>query len=104
MGYAEAMASINCIRAAAALAVTAVAAVAAAQPPPEPRPLPASSSFTIFVRAVPIGSEQIAVQTSADGWTITSSGRIGAPLDIVARRVQARYSADWKPLELTVDA
>ena len=29
---------------------------------------------------------------------------MGAPLDVVARKVEARYSDDWKPLELTVDA
>jgi len=87
-----------------AAAFASTAAAGAAQQPPEPQAVPAASSFTIFVRSVPIGSEQMALARSADGWTITSSGRIGAPLDIVARRVQVRYSADWKPLELTVDA
>jgi pimeloyl-ACP methyl ester carboxylesterase len=63
-----------------------------------------SSSFTIFIRGVPVGSEQISVERSADGWTINSTGRIGAPLDIVTRKLQVRYDLDWKPLELTVDA
>ena len=42
--------------------------------------------FTIFLRGAPIGTEQIALTRIADGWTIASSGRLGAPLDIVARR------------------
>ena len=29
---------------------------------------------------------------------------MGQPIDLVARRVQMRYDADWKPLELSVDA
>ena len=45
-----------------------------------------------------------ALTRGADGWTIVSSGRLGAPPDIVWRRVQVRYTAEWKPLELTVDA
>jgi uncharacterized protein len=51
-----------------------------------------------------VGTEQIGVERTADGWTITSSGRIGAPLDILTRRLQVRYDADWKPVELTLDA
>ncbi len=91
------------VGAGAALAALALAAPAVAQRP-SAVPEPAESSFTVFVRAVPIGSEQVAVSRDADGWTITSSGRLGAPLDVVARKVQVRYDADWKPIELTVDA
>jgi pimeloyl-ACP methyl ester carboxylesterase len=29
---------------------------------------------------------------------------MGAPIDLVARTVQARYTSDWKPLELNIDA
>jgi pimeloyl-ACP methyl ester carboxylesterase len=53
---------------------------------------------------VPIGSEQVSVDRSADGWTITSSSRTGAPFDLVARTVEARYTSDWRPLELNIDA
>jgi hypothetical protein len=64
---------------------------------------PVSSSFSIFVRSVPLGTEQIAVSRSGDGWTISSTGRLGAPLDIVGRRMQIRYTPDWRPIELTFD-
>jgi pimeloyl-ACP methyl ester carboxylesterase len=62
------------------------------------------ASFTIFFRSTPIGSEQIAVERTAEGWTITGSGRVGAPLDLVIRNIQERYDPDWKPLELSLDA
>src|SRR5207249_3666279 len=72
--------------------------------PLPPTQLPSAASFTVFVRSVPVGSEQISVRRGAEGWTTLSSGRMGAPIDIVARRVQARYAEDWQPIELTVDA
>ncbi len=68
-----------------------------------PAPLQGASKFTIFLRAVPIGTEEIALERTAAGWTITSSGRTAAPINLVARRVQVRYTEDWKPLDLSVD-
>jgi uncharacterized protein len=95
---------VRAVSATSALAVAVLmpAPTAAAQPPPLPVTVP--SSFTVFIRGVPIGSEQAAISRTADGWTIVSSGRMGAPIDLIERRVQVRYTADWKPLELTVDA
>lgn len=81
----------------------ALALPAAAQQPPAGA-ASAPARFIVFVRAAPVGSEDIAVARTADGWTITSSGRLDAPLDIVARVFEMRYDPDWKPLELTLDA
>jgi hypothetical protein len=84
----------------------AVAGTAAAQDPiiaPPNTMATASSSFSIFIRSVPLGTEQIAVSRSGDGWTISSTGRLGPPLDIVGRRIQIRYTADWRPIELSFD-
>jgi pimeloyl-ACP methyl ester carboxylesterase len=86
------------VTAAAALAFAALPPSAAAQQAGRP------SNFTVFAGATPIGSEQIAVERTAEGWTITSSGRLGPPMNLVSREVRIRYSADWHPLELTVDA
>lgn len=63
----------------------------------------ATSHLTIFVRNVPVGNEQVTVSRTADGWTISSSGRIGPPLDVVARAVEARYTADWVAREFRFD-
>jgi pimeloyl-ACP methyl ester carboxylesterase len=98
------MALLHSIRAGAAAVAVLMPAIAGAQVTPPPVMIPAASSFTIFFKAVPIGSEQIALTRSADGWTITSSGRMGAPIDVVARHVQVRYTDDWKPIEVTIDA
>lgn len=83
----------------------ALPALAAAQQAPAPvTPAVSTSNFTVFIRGVPVGSEQSTISRSAEGWTITGSGRMGQPVDLVHRRLIVRYAADWKPLELTVDA
>ncbi len=71
---------------------SAVASTAAAQ-----------DNFTVFLRGTAIGSEQIAVKRSADGWTITSTGRTGPPIDVSTRELEMRYDGEWKPVELTID-
>jgi pimeloyl-ACP methyl ester carboxylesterase len=99
------MLSSHSSRAALAALALGVAAAVAAQPPPPPAPLQAgATNFTIFLRGAPIGSEQVAVNRVADGWTIVSSGRLAAPVDAVARRVQVRYTPEWKPIEFALDA
>jgi uncharacterized protein len=99
------MRSSHSIRATLAALGVAVPLVLSAQPPPIPAPLQeaGATNFTIFLRGAPIGTEQVALTRSATGWTIISSGRLGAPVDVVARRVQVRYTPDWKPLEFTFD-
>ena len=56
-------------------------------------------TYTVLLRGQQVGMEQIAVTRAADGWTILSSGRRAAPLDVVARRVQVRYTPEWHPVE-----
>jgi uncharacterized protein len=62
-----------------------------------------ASNFTIFIRAVRAGSEQISLERTAEGWTISSSGQMGPPVELVAKQVEVRYTADWKPLGLKID-
>src|SRR6266542_2697941 len=82
----------------------AVPFAASAQPPPPSPPIAGSSSFTIFLRGPPIGSDQIAFTRTASGWSIVSSGRVGAPIDALARRVEVRYTPDWRPIDMSLDA
>jgi uncharacterized protein len=65
--------------------------------------IPGGTAFTIFVRGAAIGTEHIGVSRGADGWNIVSSGRLGAPLDVVGRRIQVRYTPDWRPIEFSFD-
>jgi pimeloyl-ACP methyl ester carboxylesterase len=100
------MRSPHSIRAAAlgVLALTGPLAASARQPAPEVALRETGvANFTIFVRGAPVGTEQIALTRGAEGWTIVSSGRVAPPVDIVARRLQVRYTAEWIPLEFTLD-
>lgn len=62
------------------------------------------ANFNIYVRSAMIGTEQVTVTRSAEGWTISSTGRITAPAEIVNRQLTAKYDQNWKPLELSLDA
>ena len=75
-------------------AVVSASAVARAQ----------EANFNIYVRSTVIGTEQVNVTRSAEGWTISSSGRITAPAEVVNRQLTAKYDQNWKPLEFTLDA
>jgi uncharacterized protein len=97
------MPSVHSIRAAVTALALAAPLALSAQPPPPALQEPGATGFTIFLRGTPIGTEQIAVTRGADGWTIVSSGRLAAPVDMMARRMQVRYAADWRPLEFTLD-
>ena len=98
------MSRSHSIRAALAALALVVPLGASAQPPAAPQLQEAgAATFAIFLRGAPIGTEQVALTRSATGWTIASSGRLSAPIDTVARRLQVRYTPDWKPLEFTLD-
>src|SRR5262245_13145733 len=64
----------------------------------------ATSTFVVFLRVTPIGNEQVSVERSNGGWTISGSGRVGPPTNLVLRSFEMRYDADWKPLRLRLDA
>jgi pimeloyl-ACP methyl ester carboxylesterase len=64
---------------------------------------PASSSFTIFLRAMPVGTEQISLERTSEGWTITGRSQIGPPFDLVIRSLRVQYDPEWKPRGLAVD-
>ena len=103
--------SIHSIRAVATVATLALLAIQTSVDASDQQPIVAPAlqeagafTFTTFLRGAPIGTEQVALTRIADGWTIAGTGRLGAPLDIVGRRVQVRYTADWRPVELTFDA
>jgi pimeloyl-ACP methyl ester carboxylesterase len=84
------MLSSHFIRAAiAALALGAPPAAAAqlVPAPPAPRTEANATNFTIFLRGAPLGSEQVALTR----------------IDAVARRLQVRYTADWRPLDFTFE-
>ena len=72
--------------------------------PPLPPSGTGTSTFLVFAGGSQVGVERVVVTRTAEGWSILSTGRIGAPADITARRMEVRYTADWKPVDFTIDA
>ena len=62
------------------------------------------AEFVVFLGGRAVGREQVNVARVSGNWVITASGRLSAPADVVVNRFEARYAADWQPLELTIDA
>ena len=59
--------------------------------------------FTVFYQGSAVGVEQVTVERTPQGITISGSERVGPPLGIITRRAEARYTADWRPLEFIVE-
>jgi len=77
--------------------------LAAAQPPQAPVPPPGSHAYAVFFRGIPVGREDVAVVRSADGLTITASGRLNQPLDSVMRRGEVKYDVGGEPRSLVIE-
>ena len=82
-----------------ALALT-LAAPAAAQPAPATAK---PTGYTVFLRGTAVGREEVTVREDATGTTITVQGRLGAPLNVVTRRAEMKYTADDTPERFTLD-
>ena len=73
-------------------------------PQENPSPEPGEATFTVFIQSTPIGLERTNVTRTPTGWMITSNSQLSSPLDISSHVFEMRYSADWHPLELKIDA
>ena len=66
---------------------------------------PASTSqLTVFIQGTRLGELESTVQRTSEGWTISSTGRLSPPLDVVTRRMVITYGPDWTPLGVDIDA
>jgi dienelactone hydrolase len=97
----------HCTAALAAVFVTtAVLAQGTTQPQPGTAAVPATgeATFIVFVGGREAGRELVNLSRTASGWTITSTGRLAAPLNFTINRFEVTYAPDWQPIELRFDA
>ncbi len=52
---------------------------------------------------MPVGTEQISLERTSEGWTISGRSQIGPPFDLVIRSLRVPYDPEWKPRGLAVD-
>ncbi|HEY3382820.1 MAG TPA: alpha/beta fold hydrolase [Vicinamibacterales bacterium] len=64
---------------------------------------PQSAEFAIFLKGVPIGTDQVTVTRTADGVSITGSERLGAPVNMTIRKAEIRYDGSGHPLECRIE-
>jgi uncharacterized protein len=78
-------------------AILALGASAAGAQQPDAR------GYTVFLRGTPIGREDITVRTEEGALVVSGTGRLSPPLDIITRRAEVRYAADWSPISMVLD-
>jgi pimeloyl-ACP methyl ester carboxylesterase len=61
------------------------------------------SAFTVFIRGVAVGSEEVTVTRTAEGMTIGGTSRIGPPLSLTIRRAHIVYAPDGRPVQCTLE-
>jgi pimeloyl-ACP methyl ester carboxylesterase len=62
-----------------------------------------STGYTVFVRGMPVGREEVTIQEDATGTTITAQGRLAAPLNAVTRRAELKYGPDGAPVRFVLE-
>jgi pimeloyl-ACP methyl ester carboxylesterase len=84
-----------------------LAAPLAAQPqtPAAPQPVTRTSrGYTVFLAGAVVGREDVTVESTADGFTISGQGRLSGSQNVVIRRVEVRYTRDWTPSSYELEA
>lgn len=82
-----------------ATAAATAAPAAAQQTPAGAKP----TGYTVFLRGTPVGREELTVREDATGTTIIAQGRLAAPLNVVTRRAEMKYTADGTPERFSLD-
>src|SRR5258705_2039665 len=82
------------------LALRAASVFAQVAPPAAP----AGVGYTIFLRGVPIGHQDVTVRSDAQGLVISGQGQIAEPIDVITRRAELKYRPDQTAESLTVEA
>src|SRR4051794_24586204 len=62
------------------------------------------AEFTLFLAGAAVGTEQVHVVRAGSTWVISSTAQYGAPLNLTIRRFEVKYTPDWQPLELHLEA
>ncbi len=71
---------------------------------PAPAPSEGDMDFTIFLAGNQVGVEHARVARTGTTWVISSTAQFGAPLSMTVNRFEVKYTADWQPTELHIDA
>lgn len=85
-------------------APVAAAAAAPRQTQIAVAPVEGESEFTLFLGGRRVGVERARVARAGSSWVISSTATFGAPLNIILNRFELKYTADWQPTDLHIEA
>ena len=63
-----------------------------------------TAEFTLFISGSRVGIERVRVARAGTTWTISSTALFGPPLNVTVNRFELKYTSDWHPIELHVEA
>jgi pimeloyl-ACP methyl ester carboxylesterase len=90
---------------AALLAATTLQPLAAQTPAaPLGQAFEGTAEFTLFISGARVGIERVRVARAGTTWIISSTAIFGPPLNMTVNRFELKYTADWQPIELQVEA
>jgi uncharacterized protein len=87
-----------------AVAALIASAAALAQPAAPPQTAPGDAVFAIFIGGREVGREQVSLARAGADWIITATGRHAAPIELTVNRFELKYTGDWQPIEMKIDA
>jgi len=67
-------------------------------------PVEGEMEFTVFLGGNRVGIERVRLAKAANTWVISSTGQFAAPINMTVNRFEVKYTADWQPLELHIEA
>lgn len=73
-------------------------------PPPAPMPAEGDVEFTLFLSGTRVGIEHVRVAHPGSTWVISSTAQFGAPVSMTVNRFEVKYTNDWQPTELHIEA
>ena len=76
-----------------------MAAPAAAQQPSAG----GSTGYMVFLRGVPLGREEVTIQSGGNGTTITGTSRLAAPMNLVLTRGEVVYHEDGTAASMAIE-
>ncbi len=62
------------------------------------------AEFTLFLNGKRVGTEQVRVARAGSTWIVSSTAQFGPPLNATVNRFELKYTADWQPTELHIEA
>lgn len=60
--------------------------------------------FTVFLGGTRVGIERVRLAKAGNTWVISSTGQFAAPINTTVNRFEVKYTSDWQPLELHIEA